>query len=106
VTPIAKPAVMPAPAPRPNPGAAGAYAVQLGAFKSGAGAAHERWARLQRAYPSLLAGLASKVLPRNTASGRLYRLQATGLTLKHARAICSRLTAKSEACFVVAPTRS
>ena len=66
----------------------GAYAVQLGAFKSGAEAAHERWAQLQKAYPGVLAGLSSKVLPMKTASGSLYRLQATGLTEKHARSIC------------------
>jgi cell division septation protein DedD len=81
----------------------GAYAVQLGAFKSGAMAAHERWAQLQKEYPSVLSGLSSTVLSKKTGSGSLYRLQATGLTEKHARAICGSLIAKSEACIVVAP---
>jgi cell division protein FtsN len=83
--------------------ASGAYGVQLGAFKSGAAAAHARWARLQKDYPSVLAGLSSKVSPKRTATGNLYRLQATGLTEKHARAICSSLAAKSQPCVVVAP---
>ena len=79
----------------------GAYGVQLGAFKSGAGAAHARWVHLQKSYPPLLAGLSAKVSRRQTASGSLYRLQATGLTEKRARAICSSLVAKSQPCVVV-----
>jgi cell division protein FtsN len=81
----------------------GSFAVQLGAFKSGAAAAHERWTGLKKEYPSLLAGLSSKVVRRKTASETLYRLQAIGLTEKHARAICSTLKAKSQACVVVPP---
>jgi cell division protein FtsN len=81
----------------------GPYRVQLGAFKSGAEAAKERWVHLQQAYPTLLAGLSSKVVPKKTASGNLYRLQATGLTEKHAREVCSALKAKSQPCIVVPP---
>jgi len=81
----------------------GTFGIQLGAFKSGAGAAHERWAHLQKEYPSLLAGLSSKVAPKKTATGNLYRLQATGLSEKRARAICSSLKAKSQACVVISP---
>jgi cell division septation protein DedD len=84
--------------------AAGPYAVQLGAFKSGAGAAQHRWTHLQHEYPKLLAGLSSKVLPKKTAGGSLYRLQAIGLTEKHAHDVCSALKAKSQPCLVVAPT--
>jgi cell division protein FtsN len=104
--PVAQAAPAPAPTPAVKKMPAGAYAVQLGAFKSGAHAAHERWAQLQKAYPRVLAGLSSRVLPMKTASGSLYRLQATGLTEKHARAICGSLTAKSEACIVIAPSDS
>jgi cell division protein FtsN len=100
--PVAKPAAKSA-TPAAARASEGAYAVQLGAFKSGAEAAHERWAQLQKEYPSVLAGLSSKVLPKKTSSGSLYRLQAIGLTEKHARAICGSLAAKSEACIVVAP---
>lgn len=80
-----------------------AYRVQLGAFKSGAEAAKKRWTRLQRDYPRLLAGLSSKVVPKKTATGSLYRLQAIGLTEKHAREVCSALKAKSQPCMVVPP---
>jgi len=83
--------------------AAGSYGIQLGAFKSSAGAAHERWARLEKENPKLLAGLNPKVSPKKSASGTLYRLQAVGLTEKHARAICNSLKAKSQACVIVPP---
>jgi cell division protein FtsN len=82
---------------------AGTYGVQLGAFKSGSAAAHQRWAHLQREYPKLLAGLSSKVVPKKTAGGTLYRLEAMGVSEKHARLICKSLKAKSQACVVVAP---
>ncbi len=83
--------------------ATGSYGIQLGAFRSGAGPAHDRWAKLQKEFPSLLSGLSSKVASKKTDSGTLYRLQATGLTEKHARDVCSALRAKSQACVVVAP---
>jgi len=78
----------------------GSYGVQLGAFKSGAAAADERWVHLQKQYPDLLKGLSSKVAPKKTASGTLYRLQAFGVTKSRARAICKSLKAKSQACVV------
>jgi cell division protein FtsN len=111
-SPAPKVARPPAPAatPQPTPPVAaspppkGSYGVQLGAFKSGAEAANKRWADLQKEYPALLAGLSSKVVPKKTTGGNLYRLQATGLTEKHAREVCSALKAKSEACVVIPPT--
>lgn len=89
--------------PTQNATAAGPYRVQLGAFKSGSKAAKERWAHLQHEYPHLLAGLSSKVLPRKTAEGSLYRLQAVGLTARHAHELCTALRAKSQPCLVVPP---
>lgn len=83
--------------------AAGSYGVQLGAFKSGPEAAHQRWAHLEKEYPTLLSGLAGKVLPTQTSTGHLYRLQAIGVTEERARQICSSLKAKSQACVVVPP---
>ena len=56
--------------------------MQLGAFKSGADAANKRWARLDKEYPQLLAGLSPKVSPKKGASGMLYRLQVAGLERK------------------------
>ena len=81
----------------------GAYGIQLGAFKSSADAANRRWAHLDKEYPKLLAGLSPTVAPKKGASGTLYRLQAMGLTEKHARAICKTLKAKSQACVLIHP---
>ncbi len=85
--------------------ATGDYALQLGAFHSGSAAANKRWEHLQKEYPSLLAGLNSKVVPKKTASGTLYRLQAPGLTESHARRICKDLKAKSQPCIIVRTER-
>jgi cell division protein FtsN len=82
---------------------AGAYGIQLGAFKSSADAANRRWAHLSKEYPKLLAGLSPTVAPKKGASGNLYRLQVAGLTEKHARAICKSLKAKSQACVLIHP---
>ncbi len=84
---------------------AGDYALQLGAFRSGSAAANKRWERLQKEYPNLLAGLNSKVVPKKTASGTLYRLQTAGLTESHARKICRDLKAKSQPCIIVRAER-
>ena len=84
----------------------GAYGIQLGAFKSSADAANQRWQRLQKSYPKLLAGLAPNVSPRKTAGGTLYRLQVAGLTGKRAHAICKSLQAKSQACVIIRPPRA
>jgi cell division protein FtsN len=83
--------------------AAGSYGIQLGAFKSGGGAANRRWAHLDKAYPKLLTGLSPTVAPKKGASGTLYRLQVVGLTEKHARSICKFLKAKSQACVLIRP---
>jgi cell division protein FtsN len=92
----------PGPAPAPK-ASSGTYGVQLGAFKSGSAAADRRWTRLQKQYPKLLTGLSSKVVPKKTATGTLYRLQAVGVTERQARAICKTLKAKSQPCLIVQP---
>jgi cell division septation protein DedD len=78
----------------------GSYGIQLGAFKSSADAANRRWTHLTKEYPKLLAGLSPTVSPKKSASGTLYRLQVTGLTEKHARALCKSLKAKSQGCVL------
>lgn len=83
----------------------GGYGVQLGAYKTGTAAAKQRWVRLQKQYPKLLSGLTSKVVTKKTAAGSVYRLQAVGLTEKHARAICSGLKAKAQPCLLVLPDK-
>jgi len=90
--------------PTAPPGATGAYGIQLGAFKS-SDTADRRWARLQKQYPPVLAGLTHKVVQTKSSKGTVYRLQAFGVTEKHARNICSKLKAKSQACIVVKPPR-
>lgn len=84
----------------------GSYGVQLGAFKSGTDAADKHWDQLQRQFPELLAGLSSKVAPKKTAHGTLYRLQAVGISKKRARTICKQLKAKSQACVVIRPAHA
>jgi len=84
-------------------GELGDFAVQLGAFKTGADAANKRWEHLQKEYPKLLAGLSSKVVPKKTSGGTLYRLQAVGVSETHARKICKNLKAKSQPCVIVRP---
>jgi cell division protein FtsN len=103
-------AAKPAPPAAPKSAAApkakeGSYGIQLGAFKSSADAANRRWAHLTKEYPKLLAGLSPTVSPRKSTSGTLYRLQVTGLTEKHARAICKSLKAKSQGCVLTHPGR-
>ncbi len=98
----------PAPKPRaaPAPAAAKAargYGIQLGAFKSGADAANHRWAQLEKEYPKLLQGLRSKVAPKKTASGTLYRLQVANLSETRAASICKTLKSHSQACEVLHP---
>ena len=106
-TPAAAPAPKPAaaaPAPAAKPsGKAGSYGIQLGAFKSSADAANQRWAHLDKEYPKLLTGLSPTVAPKKTASGTLYRLQVAGLTEQRARAICKSLKAKSQPCVALPP---
>jgi cell division protein FtsN len=81
----------------------GSYGIQLGAFRSGAEAANQRWARLEKEYPKLLSGLSSKVSPKKGASGTLYRLQVASLSEKRASSICKTLKAHSQACVLLHP---
>jgi cell division septation protein DedD len=114
----AAPAPKPAPAPKkaaaPKGSAAsnaravpqkssGAYGIQLGAFKSGADVANNRWAKLEKEYPKLLSGLSPKVSPKKGASGTLYRLQVASLSETRANSICKTLKAHSEACVLMHP---
>jgi cell division protein FtsN len=108
-----KPAVAPAAAadaaPKPHAASkatAGAYGIQLGAFKSGTDAANQRWAQLEKKYPQLLAGLAPKVAPKKSASGTLYRLQVANLSEKHAVSICKTLKDHAQACTVLYPAHT
>ena len=98
-------AMKPAAAPKSSAPAKseGHYAVQLGAFKSGADAAHHHWAKLDQEYPKLLTGLSPTVSPKKGASGTLYRLQVAGLSETRANSICKTLKAHSQACALIHP---
>jgi cell division protein FtsN len=85
------------------PKSQGAYGIQLGAFKSGADAATKRWAKLEKEYPKLLAGLSPKVSPKKGASGTMYRLQVASLSETQASSICKTLKAHSQACVLIHP---
>jgi cell division protein FtsN len=111
-----KPAVAPKPAAAPKtktpaassahaalPKSQGPYGIQLGAFKSGADAANQRWAKLEKEYPQLLSGLSPKVSPKKGASGTLYRLQVASLSESRASSICKALKAQSQACVLLHP---
>jgi cell division protein FtsN len=84
-------------------GSKGSYGIQLGAFKSGADAANQRWAKLEKEYPKVLSGLSPKVSPKKGASGTLYRLQVASLSESRASSICKTLKAHSQACVLLHP---
>jgi cell division protein FtsN len=90
-------------APAVSKASSGSYGVQLGAFKSGSAAANERWAELQKKYPSALAGLSPKVSPAKGSSGTLYRLQVANLSESRATSICKTLKSQSQACVLLHP---
>jgi cell division protein FtsN len=94
------PAASSAPAPAKSHGS---YGIQLGAFKTGADAANQRWAKLEKEYPKVLAGLSPKVSPKKGASGTLYRLQVASLSESRASSICKTLKAHSQACVLLHP---
>jgi cell division protein FtsN len=104
--PAPKTAAAKAPAARGTkaaPRSSGAYAIQLGAFKSGADAANKRWTKLEKEYPKLLSGLSPKVSPKKGASGTLYRLQVASLSETRAGSICKALKAHSQGCVLIHP---
>ncbi len=84
-------------------GGAGAYGLQLGAFKAGKAAALKHWQVLEKKFPSALHGLKSSVHSTKSGAGQVYRLQVAGLTSAHAHSICRSLKAKKQPCLVLPP---
>jgi len=103
-------AAAPAPAapaaakPAAPPAAAGAYRIQLGAYRDRP-AADEAWLRLQKQYADVLAGLNSTVVRADLgAKGVFQRLQAGPLADRAAaQAACEKLKVHKQGCLVVAP---
>jgi cell division septation protein DedD len=89
------------PTPAGNAGSSG-FGVQLGAFSTEAGANNE-WHVLTGRFGSELQGLSEHVVTADTASGRLYRLQAAVPDEARARAVCEILRKRSQACVPVLP---
>ncbi len=81
--------------------AGGGYGVQLGAFKTGEAAAMKHWRALVARHRAELGGLKPRVSAIKTAAGRLYRLQAGGLSAARARSLCRRLKQQSQPCIVL-----
>jgi hypothetical protein len=99
------PAAAPAasiPAPAASAVATSAYGIQLGAFSSQERASAE-WQALVGRYPAELQRLAPRVMAADTASGRVYRLQAQTPDEARARLICDELRRQSQACVPVVP---
>jgi hypothetical protein len=80
----------------------GAFGIQLGAYSNEASASAQ-WRVLTTRYASELQGLQQHVVPGNTGSGRIYRLQATVGDEGRARAICDQLKKHGQACVAVLP---
>jgi len=99
VAPLPGPAAPPPVAP-----AAGAYFVQLAAFRSEADA-EAAWRTFQQRHVDVLGQLGHRVLRADLGGkGVFYRLQAGSLaTEAQARAACSTLAAKGQSCMVVRP---
>ena len=81
---------------------AGGFGIQLGAFSTEAGANNE-WRLLASRYAADLQGLQEHVVPANTASGRIYRLQVPVGDEGRARAICDSLRKHGQGCVAVLP---
>jgi len=82
--------------------ALGGFGIQLGAFSSEAGA-NNQWLLLRERFAPDLQGLQQRVVPADTPSGRIYRLQAGVGDEARARAICDSLRRRSQACVAVLP---
>jgi cell division protein FtsN len=104
-----RPSIYPTTAAAPYPTAAAwrsadptSYGVQLGAFAS-ENAATGEWQQLVERFNAQLRGLAPRVVSAETATGRLFRLQALVADEATARALCDMLRKQSQACVPVLP---
>jgi hypothetical protein len=94
---------MPAAAGSATAGTAkGGFGIQLGAY-SNESSASAQWRVLTARYASELQGLLQHVVPADSGSGRIYRLQATVGDEGRARAICDQLKKHGQACVAVLP---
>ncbi|MDP2125732.1 MAG: SPOR domain-containing protein [Parvibaculum sp.] len=96
-----EPAVSPAPTEtEPQASAAGSHVVQLAAFRDEA-AARDAFSKLKVKYPDLLGGLGADIQRADLgAQGIYYRLRAGFLDKADADALCAKLDAQGQGCFV------
>jgi cell division protein FtsN len=96
------PKAEPAPAPVAAALATSGERVQLGAFRSKA-EAEKNWQKIARAHGSLLKGKPHQVVRADLGSkGVFYRLRVAGFNdADAAKALCKRLSAKGQGCFLV-----
>ncbi|MGY8986676.1 MAG: SPOR domain-containing protein [Sphingomonadales bacterium] len=92
------------PEPLSIKGFSGKYMVQLGAFRSQAGA-ENAWNTISQRFGPVLSGLKPNYLSvQRTGEKLLFRLRSGPLvTLQEAGSVCDRLKAMAQACFVVTP---
>jgi cell division septation protein DedD len=96
-TPSASSAPLASPAP-----SSGSFGIQLGAFTTEAGATAQ-WQALTTRFGPELQGLHQHVVPADTPSGRIYRLQSDVGPETRARSICESLRKQGQACVAVLP---
>lgn len=78
---------------------AGAYAVQLGAYKSENEALRE-WQKIYNKHLSILGGTREKIVRVDLPNGTFYRLRAVGFASEaDAKQACTKLGATGQACF-------
>lgn len=96
--------ILPAPAAQvkatPTPAtAAGAFKIQLGAFKSQA-EAESYWKKASAKHPEILGNHGVVILRADLPNGTFYRLRASGFaTAEAAKSACTSLSARGQACF-------
>ncbi len=82
--------------------ASSGFGIQLGAFSSEAGASTQ-WHTLTARFGPELQGLQQHIVPADTPTGRIYRLQALVGPEARARGICEQLRKQSQGCVAVLP---
>ena len=90
------------PAAPAETGARAEYGIQLGAFGSEASAGRE-WQRLQVRFGAELGSLSPRIVPAESDSRQLYRLQVAAAGEAQARALCDSLREQAQACIPVVP---
>jgi hypothetical protein len=98
----ASPAAAESAASTPVPQPTKDFGIQLGAFSS-EDRANTEWRALADRFPGELKGLSPQIIAADTASGRVFRLQAPAGDEVRARLLCEQLRKGSQPCVLVVP---